>query len=944
MPLTKTDLDRALRTEDERVVIALFADADEDTRKAFAPQVKEWWHTLSLNQGAHYDPDAQARLSPGQVVPNYQHLYPTAFAAALACLTLADVKAVEFSFGLDDEVAEILTARRPPWIADYCEFLCAHRFGTFASIWRQVRALVRAGLCPPPSHDNYALGAIEGIRPIYTHRRNQRRAAEGLPPLPELALEEHLLHERDWLETAFWKLFELEGNSRVSLANRGFAWIEAVVALSRRDLIDRNRLLDASLDALNRDFRQFRVRWFSQLHEALVPTVAERAVRLDTYLSLLGSPIPPTVTFALEAVVAIDAAQPIPAKALLPALSSVLAARGKAVVKNGLQLLDRLAERDPAARRDVCHAATTSLLNPAVELQKVVLSLLERYGERADTRLKTRLSELVDAVAPSLRPRMQTWLEAPGSNGPSGAPSPGSVRKPKAAQPTDHAASKPPASTLDPSRAIIPITTLDELLDRAAAVLEAPDDPNEIERVLDGICRLCDQRPPDFERRVGPLGQRALTTLSRFQSRPNFDPVMDRAVAGTILSWLAGNDLFAEATHLIGGHNEPFAFLFRRLAAVGKQVSQRRALPLLSAPTHRGGWIEPQALVTRWLQWQEAGASPDRHEQVVALLRLAPEQRAGALSAAGPLAGEAGIALRFALGGNEEPTRDVALSLAAHRSRTPHGDLPGFGHVFPKAGPDGGEAARYRWQRRAGIPDTGRMTLGWGFELEVEPPVPSNVDGALLPVLLNHRGEFMEGVSRPLIRWTAFLWPAHREGLSARGIPALQLAVEWSDTRDRETCGYLDALIDSHARLGPVATLALALGLAAQDVALRGLAQEALIAAIPELRVDAVELGGALSRMWDTGLSKLARLTKSFAEVARISPEHAVVVAELVRRTLHGDPARAPRELGAMLELLVELQIETDTPLTDPRTREYLAAIDGTGKSARLAKQLLKSP
>ena len=77
----------------------------------------------------------------------------------------------------------------------------------------------------------------------------------------------------------------------------------AMRELATRGEIDRNRLLDASLEALARDFSQYRAGWFSRFHEYMEPNFEERAARTEHYLGLLASPIPPTVAFAVKALI-----------------------------------------------------------------------------------------------------------------------------------------------------------------------------------------------------------------------------------------------------------------------------------------------------------------------------------------------------------------------------------------------------------------------------------------------------------------------------------------------------------------------------------------------------------------------------------------------------------------------------------------------------------------
>ena len=67
------------------------------------------------------------------------------------------------------------------------------------------------------------------------------------------------------------------------------------------------------------------------------------------------------------------------------------------------------------------------------------------------------------------------------------------------------AARAPVLSGLQP---IVPIATLDELFDAVGHALEKVDHGDDVERIIDGISRLCDQRPADFERRAAPLVSR----------------------------------------------------------------------------------------------------------------------------------------------------------------------------------------------------------------------------------------------------------------------------------------------------------------------------------------------------------------------------------------------------------------------------------------------------
>jgi hypothetical protein len=924
MPLPVEKLQKILRDGDLSAVCTFFEGTTEQERKTVAPAVMDWCNLLTSHWRGQFNKKAAAEVEKAGPIENWFELMPAAHAAALASATLAEFKSLVFHARIPPEAAvAILANRRPPWLDDYAELLCEGELRTLGGNWKRTRALVRAGLCRPPRHDNYVLEAINCIWPRY--ERGQ------VPP----RLADLLLKEQDWLETDFWRLFELDGNGEVSLANHEKygksmnGWSEGLRELSSRGVLSRDRLLDASLEALSRDFIQFRAGWFSRFHEALEPTPDERAARIDAYLRLLASSIPPTVAFAVNAVAIVEKTHPSSAAKLIGALQPALSAKAKAVTKSAVQLLAAAAAREPASKPAICIAALPALLNEATDVQKAVFDLLDRHGTKEDAELCAKVGELQAAVAASLKTRLASWLGTSSVH-----PKPASVQREPAIRPK-------PLSRIDPARAIEPLTNLDDLLHAAAAMLEEPADPNEIERVLDGVSRLCDQHPEDFDRRTGPLRKRALK--KRDNPGATFPgPALDRALAMFFLTWITGAEEFTgKAKELARGQNQ-YAFLIRRLVALGCFVCSRSPMPLLSAPTHLGGWIEPCALVARWLAWQEARLKMDEHEQVLALLRLAPEGRDKALGAAKALKGESGRALQFALGDAHKIENNTALWLAAWRSRKPHGDLPEFEAKYPRLGPDAGLAAQYSWL--AGSRRHESANSAWThleFELTTEPPCPKKVDDTLLPVLFHGPRVTSDEGEKNMIRWAAQLWPANREAMFAYACTRLEAAVDYADATDREYCAYVEPLAEPHTELGPMACLALALALAAEDNALRGHGQDGLIAAIGEGRLDVNELGPTMARLLDTGTNKFSRWARTMRETARVSPAHTRTVADLLARTLHGDPAKAPRDVSALLDLLFELLSETGDKLNDDHARDYLAALPFGGKTAKLSKQIL---
>lgn len=59
--------------------------------------------------------------------------------------------------------------------------------------------------------------------------------------------------------------------------------------LSEQGRLDRDRLLDACLDAFLRDFPPNRVGWYASLHDRMAPTIGETDTRAGKYLALLAT-------------------------------------------------------------------------------------------------------------------------------------------------------------------------------------------------------------------------------------------------------------------------------------------------------------------------------------------------------------------------------------------------------------------------------------------------------------------------------------------------------------------------------------------------------------------------------------------------------------------------------------------------------------------------------
>src|SRR5260370_32962039 len=108
-------------------------------------------------------------------------------------------------------------------------------------------------------------------------------------------------------------------------------------------IVERARVLASALDALAREFAQFRAGWYSRLHGALKPTRPERVAHREKYFDLLNSRVPAAVSFAMKALVEVDKAGALDALAALDRLGAALEARDKGTAERALSILGKAA-------------------------------------------------------------------------------------------------------------------------------------------------------------------------------------------------------------------------------------------------------------------------------------------------------------------------------------------------------------------------------------------------------------------------------------------------------------------------------------------------------------------------------------------------------------------------------------------------------------------------
>jgi hypothetical protein len=759
------------------------------------------------------------------------------------------------------------------------------------------------------------------------------------------------------------RLFDVEGTSEMSLANhdRGVdaqrTFTTALIELADAGMLDRVRLLDRTLEVLQRDWPAFRAGWFSRFHDALAPTAEQIAARAPIYRALLASSIPATVAMAVLALTRLDevgGAQDHEAR--IDALAPVMLARAKRTALAGLALLERSAIEVTSRARAAAAVAAQALGHESADVQAAALGFLERHGSRADHDLAESVRERLAVVAPTQRARVRAWLgdeQEGGVAAPAPAPSPDP-------SPASSPAPARGAIVVGPARGgpIAPIADADELLLRVAYVLENDDDVQEIERVFGGLARLGSDAA--VRSSLSQLKKRAEKLREDQMTERVFGAELARCVLSlgaarleprrSRFPWLKPADL-------VGRVRDAVDLFTDRIDAVVLHVLDpaRAGLPLLATPTELPANVDPAALVARVASYEERAALPDPLDAEIALLRLTTKastaERAEAARDARSLTSDMGRAVRRALGGADLP-KDARLAIAASRARDPEADDPELDAVVA-AGAGIGRVARYPWTverwhinehdypgltftRTPALPDVDHGAL----TVALHRGVTSTHRDRALPG--NERGETKIGGPRVgTVRYLASLWPAQLDPFFVEGAVALAGNIDFGSSHPQYRA-YLEPLLARTTAWSEAASVLLAIGLSSKPSDEVALAVDAMAIAAEDGRLPVDAFGAVLRRMLPAGVVKIARWAKSFARVAAVSSVTADVAVRSLELALQGEvPGALPRDLASAVELVLELRTASPGRPLPTATRAYLSALPKSGKLEKVKRALL---
>lgn len=867
-----------------------------------------------------------------------------------------------------EALIKVLDDRRPVWVDEWMDSCLDEEFVSMP--WCCVRILMKKGICKKPTTDAYIRLMVERL-PDRWHLEEKEYTPAS----------EKLLADPELLEDEIWRIFEVENdcfsNTREIPASSPANyenWAMALRKLSDQGHLDRQRLLTASLDGLTTGFNRNALSSFIEFHNFMEPDLKEMEARQSTYLDLLSSHAPNVVTFALKKLKEIDKGKKLDDSGFVNAVSPVFEIQTKVQPKNAMQLLGKIIERSPDLGKQILNVICGGLLHESAEIQEIALKLMGNYKNLLDKGVLSVIAERSEDISPSNRNLVHeilggqakeakkvtagTMTEKSKGKGPllkriDKIPAEYKLLTglDKAEEAINSRQLLPPISFnqldvpfLPGLQRIQPIETMDELLDAVAHAIEVTESADEAERILDGISRMCDQRPADFEKRAKVFLSRMEEQREREYARGFVSEWnVGKALFDVVHSWLTGKR--GPTVNLKDKAKKPLLPILLRLDELAGRLVKKKAAPLLSAPTHVHGWIEASVLAERLLHYQKKGIDLPKHDFIQALLRVAPDRTGKVINKCKNLKGVAGDIMRWLLNGEKASIKknDEPFWIAAGRARYPYDSLDKILNTKKGDwGPDCLKPAKYSWEievTKTYYKVSKETIYKRKLECKVEPAEITVIMIGRVPTLaLHHPFSYLYGSSW-LYQWISMVWAQNMEPYYAIGVGFLADRIDMNSASMEPNYTFIEPLLEADRPISDMGCLALWLGLAGQDADARGYAMDVLAEGIQDGRIHPDMLSPVLVKLGKDDWIKLNRVGKVLCETAKLSPLHSLVIARTLEQWLENQDELS-RDASHVLSALHEIMIELGISLSD-KARKPLEKVKGSSKTAKLCKSLL---
>ena len=1012
-------LEKSILAKDPSAIVSALVGLTETQREAAREPLMIWLLAMGIDRGylqrlgtsiTADSSEVLTRRKADGIAPmsrNDNYDYEMGRIAWLAAYGLFDRDACQQTGSVphyEAESAQILADRRPPWFSQWLSS------ATTLDEDRSYRNISLSFWCRL-----YCLGLIDEVMESWLTTACLQELADSFGSAPEET--QRVLKEVDAAVEAIYQF--PQHDHHLSLAKD---WVPVVQFLGGEGLLDHARFLNHCLEHIHRLSNQTERNGSVILARAASQNAAkcppETLAELQSHwVGLLSDQQTTVAGFGLEQLVTVEKAKLLNVAEAVAELPQIFQHKAKNHATKTLKLLERLLKQD-GHRFDVLQAIVYALSHQNKDVQQAAIDCLAKHLKPEDGAAIEAVRSQREMVAATLRSQLSKLLDslaasAPGADAAEEAATESSTSADVDAlvgQLVDQARSLRPAlrekfcvdaameavgrgeltspgqwnmsdiRVLESQAKLQPIESLERLFDVTAAAVERCESADIPEQIVDGIVRFGLDRPEFFDARKGPLAKRACCVGMERPHRGLVGGVLGDAFSCLIGAWL---DVDVEENDWISDYY-PMSPFFREVAAL---LRQKRPYPLLSTPTHSGGWIDPTIWVQRLQEIDSQKIDFLESDLIRSLLRITPDGRDRALqSLSGMNVSTRWQNLATLVLNLEMPNDKIALDdswspfvwMAAIRSRDAWINLREELSDEEKAQvaaelwelPDVLVPSDYQWRVLESHSNDG---FGWNGRIDSrpmrsddEPSAPTRdlsfqdvlaaladddeFDNVLdqiggtaaqqpesfLATQLNH----LQCYPAPqyVYPYLATQWPMKLDWYWNLATIGLSRRVESGPSVEERYDQFLLPLFEPDRPLCRMAARALWIATVSKDGNARGMATEAWIALIAEDRVPVHIAIAGCRDVFAGGWMKINRIAEIFTDVSAVSPLHAFLAALMLEAFL-AECDEFPRDTAKLLQVLDECNERLGRSVPT-KLAERLTGIK-SGKAKKLARSLM---
>lgn len=966
---------------------------DEKERAKLSSPTQKLYSQLHKSKANHNASERLKRFILGRTGETWNHWNArenrTAILALFGVGPVSILKKQQIFVGHDDQdiLQKIMEDRRPDWFDDWVAHELEREWTHLE--FTTLRNWIRQGFCSKPTVDGYYRMFAGHLMRTGFYNRDENK----VPPVSKQLLDDpDLFDDIDGLFRVENIAFNTNSWLKKGADDEWETWPDALIKLSSQGHIDRNRLLTLALDGLTLDLKQNQLSGFHGLYKRMAPTADELSGHQQNYIDILCHPVGHVAKFAIEMLGDVEKQGLLDTCRVLTEIQTVFLCEGKGNAVAALKLIGRVINRQKEAGFEALEAVCEALRHVHADVQAQALDLLEKNKGRLSEGHISTLTQAEAFVAASNRQKLGRLVQQIAEiNGALAEP----ANNADAAQlhnlpatssePISPSAYAPITGDINDQQVlfdeawIVPIKTVDELIQTMLHAVEVVDSPDEVERIIDAICQLAGERGADFDAKVAPLLHRIQQGRVGGNSMVLGRAGLGLAFMDLIYTWLTGQfyrtpekkDQYSQYYDEV----DAFVPVSAHLRVLTERVAQKQNFTRLSAPTHKGGWIDPLVWIERLLDVATGHAVVDGMDFRLSLLRLAPDHRRQALTKAEALPQGLRRIVAFALGGDMSPAKadrkSHAAWITAARCRAPFKDWSDAFAVLDLKDeqPDGLRPASYEWrsahkkgqyenqtwktpefhiavnckggaeriESQSGLLAKFQQALGGAITTEWR-ELPTAAANKQMEKKYYWSGEL---TTTWVAQWLPYVWPQNPSAAFIRGATKLTQRMDENSSNWTPGFGFFHALFQKNRPWGEPGHLLLCLGLVGKDADAKGLAVDALIEGIDGRLFDPELFATTVTKLAEGEWVKFNRLGEALMQVVQVSDLHAYVIGDAIQKWIPVIDF-AQKNTFQLLEVLVEAQAATGTSMS-PAARDALRSIHGSGKAAKLAKRLLAS-